>query len=299
MKRQRRDISSTSANSIGKFLPPQVREVIGTARDIYNTGRELYTTTKDTVNTLKSIGEYFISSGSTPSSSGKMVRRRQRNRRRRQRQNRRPTNFYLRPVRLPIKIVVPWSKFKGTKEKWNYHLSLDSIIKPFATTYDEFKCTRLRINYMCANPSSDTGNYVGICMDQNGFGDYGTATSEAWFESLASFPGSRVQHTSRGCVLNWYSTEPSSKEWRTAKEAKDYIVCSIYFAHTDATATELGGTTIITGTILARGRYYNVPTVDRLIHHGIHIQPPPTDAISEEFNNFTIVSAQGSPDGLT
>lgn len=172
------------------------------------------------------------------------------------------SNGYLRPERLHIRDIVPWKEMGGTKNRWSYHISLASLITPFKNVYDEFRVLNLRVKFFSdAQEGGATGCYTGILMDQNGFGDFGAATGSAWFKSIGCFPGSVVKHRGENITLTWRPTEPSAREWRRGEAEGKYVVASVFFADDGEQETEIGGTIHITGTVLARGRWYNVPTL--------------------------------------
>lgn len=174
----------------------------------------------------------------------------------------RMSNGYLRPERLQIRDIVPWKEMGGTKNRWSYHISLASLITPFKNVYDEFRVLSLRVKFFSdAQEGGATGCYTGILMDQNGFGDFGAATGAEWFKSIGCFPGSVVKHRGENITLSWRPTEPSAREWRRGESEGKYVVASVFFADDGEQETEIGGTIHITGSVLARGRWYNVPTL--------------------------------------
>lgn len=178
------------------------------------------------------------------------------------RKGHRNTNAYLRPERIHVRDIIPWSEPKGTKNRWNYHITLGSLIAPFVKVYDEFRVLNLKVKFFADAPERGaTGCYTGILMDQNGFGDFGAATGAAWFKSIGCFPESVIRHREEPISLSWGPTELLSREWRRGDAEKYYVVASLYFADDGEQETEVGGTLLITGKILARGRWYNIPTV--------------------------------------
>lgn len=178
------------------------------------------------------------------------------------RRRRGPSNGYLRAERIHVRDIVPWSEMKGTKNRWLYQVTLGSLIAPFVKTYDEFRVTNLRVRFLADAPEGGaTGCYTGILMDQQGFGDFGIATGAAWFKSIACFPGSKLLHRGHPMTLTWTPTEPSAREWRRGEKEKGYVVATLYFADDGTQETEIGGAMLITGTVLARGRYWNIPTL--------------------------------------
>lgn len=169
---------------------------------------------------------------------------------------------YMHAEKLQVRDIVPWTEMKGTKNRWNYHVTLASLITPFKNVYDEFRVLSLRVKFFSdAQEGGATGCYTGILMDQNGFGDFGAATGTAWFKSIGCFPGSVVKHRGENITLRWRPTEPDARQWRRGVENGNYVVASVYFADDGEQETEVGGTIQITGTVLARGRWYNVPTL--------------------------------------
>lgn len=67
--------------------------------------------------------------------------------------------------------MVSWTEMSGTKNRWLYAITLDSLIQPFKQAYDEFKVLRLNLEFFADAPEGGaTGCYAGILMDQKGFG---------------------------------------------------------------------------------------------------------------------------------
>lgn len=187
-------------------------------------------------------------------------------RRRRKRQGK-PRNAYLRAVRLPSKKIVLWSSMSGTKGKWLYHISLSDLIAPYVSTYDEFRVVSLRVTYKPDNATSADGLCAGVLMDQNGFGEYGSASETAWFQTIGSMPGSKIKPRFVTTTYFWRPTEPNSKEWRSYQrsETATYKVATFYMADDGKESAEYGGILEISGLVLGRGRYYNAPTVRQLV----------------------------------
>lgn len=194
-----------------------------------------------------------------------MPRKQRRPRRRRQVRRQRSLG-YMRPIRIPVRKCITWKETKGTTGKWLYHLKLGVLCNNFEKVFDEFKVVRLTFVHRPANSTSTSGLYAGVLMDQNGFGDFGSASAESWFQTIASMPGARVQSPHVGMRFTWRPTEPDSRAWRSYQqsEEKDYVICTLYFADNGDQSVELGGVIVVTGTILVRGKYYNAQVTQAL-----------------------------------
>lgn len=194
---------------------------------------------------------------------------------RRQRRGRRTRSLgYMRPIRIPVRKCITWNETSGTTGKWLYHLKLGVLCNNFEKVFDEFKVVRLTVTHRPANATSTSGLYAGVLMDQNGFGEFGNATGAAWFKTIASMPGAKVQSPHIGMRFTWRPTEPDSRQWRSYQrdEEKNYVICTIYFADNGDQSTELGGVLIITGTIYVRGKYY-----DAQVSHALASGPQDDD----------------------
>lgn len=258
------------------------------------TGKDL---TKETVRAyllenqpeLVPILDELVVGESESEDEAEMAGKGNKNRRRKPRVVRRrrgPSNGYLRAERIHIRDIVPWKEMEGTKNRWLYQVKLGSLIAPFVKTYDEFRVVNLRVRFLADAPEGGaTGCYTGILMDQLGFGDFGIATGAAWFKSIACFPGSKLLHRGHPMTLTWTPTEPSAKEWRRGETDSGYVIATLYFADDGTQETEIGGAILITGTVLARGRYWNIPTL-RAQHVGKLVRG---DAILSEIGDLEVV----------
>lgn len=199
-----------------------------------------------------------------------------------------PGNGYLKPERFHFKDIVPWSEMGGTKNRWMYQVKLSSLIQPFVKTYDEFRAINLQVKFLADAPEGGaTGCYTGVLMDQKGFGDFGIATGTTWFKSIACFPGSKLLHRGHSMNLSWRPTEPEAREWRRGEKESGYIIATMYFADDGTQESEIGGSMLITGTMLARGRYWNVPTL-RAQQLGEQLRGEAALAL-EEFEHLEVV----------
>lgn len=192
----------------------------------------------------------------------------------------RPQNAYLRPERFLIHDVIPWEKAKGTKNRWYYQVTLASLIAPFIHVYDEFRVEKLTATFLSDAPASGAvGCMTGILMDQEGFGDFGISTGTAWFKSIASFPGSKIQHRGGSMSLHWWPTEPPAREWSRGRDQENKVVATLYFADDGEQETEIGGVLRLKGFVSGRGRYYDVKTlrVDRAIEEMRKESAQPSD----------------------
>lgn len=194
------------------------------------------------------------------------IKRANKSRQRKVYRGRKYFNNYMKPIRIPVRVSIPWSRTSGTTGKWYFHIKLSSLIEHFTSTYDEFKIIRLTIRWLPNNSTSSQGLCAAVLMDQNGFGDFGSGAASSWFTSISAMPGSYVGNRHMSFRLNWRPTEPDSRNWRSYQrsEAK-YVVCSFYMADNGSEDSETGGVILVSGTALGRGMYYNASTVSRVI----------------------------------
>lgn len=181
-------------------------------------------------------------------------------------QRRRPMNNYLRPVKIPVRLSIPWERTSGTSGKWDFQIVLTDIVKNFVKTYDEFKILKLTLRWLPNNSTSSSGLTAAVLMDQKGFGNFGSASAESWFNTISSMPGSFVGNRHSSFSLNWKPTEPDSRQWRSYQRSETtYTVCRWYMADNGSEDSELGGIILCTGIAQGRGMYYNASTVGRSI----------------------------------
>lgn len=175
-------------------------------------------------------------------------------------------NNYLRPVRIPFRCSIPWARTKGTTGKWSMAITLNELIKGFTNTYDEFKVARLTVRWLPNNSTSSSGLCAAVLMDQDGFGEFGSAAASAWFTTISSMPGSYVGNRHSTFSLRWRPTEPASREWRSYQRSQTtYVICHFYMADNGAEDSETGGIILVSGTGFGRGMYYNAATTARLV----------------------------------
>lgn len=178
--------------------------------------------------------------------------------RRRQPMARRFKNNYLKGIRIPVRVSIPWKRTKGTTGKWSFAIKLSELVKNFTSTYDEFKVLRLSCRWFPNNSTSSLGLCAAVLMDQNGFGEFGNATGEAWFTTISSMPGSYVGNRHTSFALHWKPTEPDARQWRSYQRSETgYVICHFYMADNGAEDSETGGIILVTGLAMGRGTYYN------------------------------------------
>lgn len=182
--------------------------------------------------------------------------------RRRKPMARRPKNNYLRGVKIPVRVSIPWTRTKGTTGKWSFAVKMSDLVRNFTSTYDEFKVLKLNCRWLPNNSTSSLGLCAAVLMDQNGFGEFGAASSVAWFETLSSMPGSYVGNRHTSFRLHWNPTEPDARQWRSYQRGEaGYVICHFYMADNGAEDSETGGIILVTGLAMGRGTYYNAQTV--------------------------------------
>lgn len=282
--------------SILEYIPKNTRNILkNTIEEVspyIKTASEAYDAFKTLESQSEFIKEAFINSskqGSAPTGinprnqlRARMPRRRRSGKPRRA-NRRRNAPGYLRFVSFPIKDTIPWANQQGTTGKWLFHVTLEQLVKPFITTFDEFRVVKLQARY-CPNNSEGaaTGNFAGVLMDQSGFGDFGSAKADAWFLTLASFPGSKVTHRGAPMVHHWVPTEPDSRNWRSYQRSElKYVVCTLYYADNGKETVELGGCIVLSGKVQARGRYYNVPTLQHAMDKCRQLAAQPEEGFEE------------------
>lgn len=171
---------------------------------------------------------------------------------------RRKDNDYLRGVKIPVRVSIPWERTKGTTGKWSFAIQLKELVKNFVATYDEFKVLRLTCRWLPNNSTSSLGLCAAVLMDQNGFGEFGSATAKAWFTTISSMPGSYVGNRHTTFSLHWKPTEPDARQWRSYQRGETaYTICHFYMADNGAEDSETGGIILVTGLAMGRGTFYN------------------------------------------
>lgn len=250
--KHRRSITSNVSNAIKKEVKS------GTIRFAADAAKNYVT---PALHPLVDVAEEYLLADPTPNTTPAMGRRR--GKKQRTQRRRRRGNGYLRPTLLHIKDTILWSDTSGTSGKWYYNITLLTLIQPFVSVYDEFRILSLTVRYLPNNSTSAEGLYAFVLMDQSGFGAYGSASEIAWFKTLASMPGSRVNQRHEPASLRWYPTEPASREWRSYERdsLKSVIVATLYIADNGKETTELGGVFEMVGRAQGRGRYYNAKTL--------------------------------------
>lgn len=174
----------------------------------------------------------------------------------------RPKRFSssLRGYTVPLRKSFLWSEFKGSNGVWYLSINIAALTKEYVGTFDEFKVKRLVIRYFPNNNTSATGIYATVLLDQNGFGAASSGTEKGWFKTIATMPGSRVQHRNSNAIYFWKPTEASANNWWRYQNNADYPICTLYFADNGQESVELGGVLLVTGHLQARGMYWNAPT---------------------------------------
>lgn len=190
---------------------------------------------------------------------------------------RRRRNNFMGVSKIPVRRIIPYSATSGSQHRWYYQVKLSNFSKMFQDEYAEFKIIRLRVRYLPNNSTNETGLYTAVLLDRDGFGNYGAATATAWFTTIGAMPGARVLPRYVASTYHWKPTEPSVREWRN--KGQDLTYCTIYICNNGLETDELGGMLEISGTLLARGLYYNAavkslaeanPTM--FCNHPIHVQ---------------------------
>lgn len=161
----------------------------------------------------------------------------------------------LRAIRLPQKRVVMYESTKGTEHRWYYQVKLSLLTASLRETFAEFKVVNLSVKYVPNNSLSETGLYVSVLLDREGFGGYGSATGVSWFSYLGSMPGSVIKPRHTSTLHRWKPTEPSVRDWRNKDE--DTVLATCYICNNGKETDELGGLFEIRALVLARGRFYN------------------------------------------
>lgn len=219
----------------------------------------------------------------------KMPKRTGYTKRRIQRRRRTHQNGYVKPIRIPVRVSIPWSATSGTTGKWNIHVNLNSLIKNFIKTYDEFKVLSLNVKWLPNNSTSSIGLTAAVLMDQNGFGDFGSASSNSWFDTLSSMPGSYVGNRHTNFSLPWRPTEPDARQWRSYQRSQtNYVVCSFYMADNNSTDVEVGGVILVSGTAQGRGMYYNASTIQRSFAEELILRTQSADQLCSSFEEVAV-----------
>lgn len=165
----------------------------------------------------------------------------------------------LRGYTVPFRHTYLWSDMSGSSGKWYLPLTISSLIKEFAKTFDEFKIKALVLRYMPNNNTSATGIYASVLLDQTGFGASSGGTEKGWFRTISTMPGARVAHRNMNVTHRWRPTEAASNNWFRPATDKDYTVATVYFVDNGQETVELGGVLSITGHLLVRGLFWNAP----------------------------------------
>lgn len=242
------------------------------------------------------LAKELITKTKDPLASGIMRRRRNARSKGKGRRayRRRSTPAAMKPIHLPVKRVVVYSKTSGSEHRWYYTVPLSLITASFTSTFDEFKVTNLTVKYVPNNSQNETGLYVSVLLDREGFGGYGTATAAAWFSYIGSMPGSLIKPRYIPTTHRWKPTEPSARDWIRA--GVTHNLCTIYICNNGKETDELGGLLDIRATLLARGRYYDaavsLPNItefaDQLEQACIGHHRPPSPAQSTSSQNSLV-----------
>lgn len=163
---------------------------------------------------------------------------------------------WAKTTKLTLRKAITFAASSGSKHRWKYDVTFSLFTKNYAQVYAEFKVMKLHINYIPNNPTTETGLYVSVIADKDGFGGFGAAAATSWFPTLCAFPGSKVRPRYVGVTHNWRPTEPSEREW-VKGDASDFDLCTVYTCSNGLETDELGGMLLISATVLARGTHYN------------------------------------------
>lgn len=228
---------------------------VATARSAHNAYRAVH---GDPSAQLAFLNDVRKLSMPRPKKSGGVARRQFKRRYRKMKRS----NGYLKAVRIPVRLTIPWTRTKGTTGKWSFEIKLQELVKNFVHTYDEFKMQRLTVRWLPNNSTSSMGLTAAVLMDQSGFGDFGAASAAAWFTTISTMPGSYVGNRHTSFALRWKPTEPAAREWRSYQRSEGgYTICRFYMADNGAEDSELGGVILVSGFGYGRGMYYNAATM--------------------------------------
>lgn len=177
---------------------------------------------------------------------------------------------------LHTKHVYLWSDMSGTRGKWYKNFTIQELTRSFQTSFDEFKLVRITCSYRPNNASTDTGLYVGVLLDQSGFGKYDLGTEVSWFRTLATFPGSKIRPRSVKSNYVWYPTEPTARDWYRYQTDSSKVIATLYIADNGQETVELGGVMELFVTLKARGLYWNA-SVKSFVGNSVqgHSSEPP------------------------
>lgn len=209
--------------------------------DLYSGTQLAYESARDWIN------KTFPSGMAPRKPRPKRIRRKKRNTRRR--------NGFMGVSKIPCRRVVPYAATAGSKHRWYFNVKLSLFDKAFTSTYQDFKMLSLKVRYLPNNSTSETGLYTAVLLDNTGFGAYGAATAASWFTTIGAMPGAKIRARYIPSVFNWKPTEPSAREWNN--KSQDPVYCTIYICNNGQENDELGGMLEISGTMLARGLFYN------------------------------------------
>lgn len=165
----------------------------------------------------------------------------------------------LRGYTVPFRHTYLWSDMSGSSGKWYLPLTISSLIKEYAKTFDEFKIKSLVLRYMPNNNTSATGIYASVLLDQSGFGASSGGTEKGWFRTISTMPGARVAHRNMNVIHRWRPTEAASNNWFRPTTDTDHVVATVYFVDNGQETVELGGVLSVTGHLLVRGLFWNAP----------------------------------------
>lgn len=203
---------------------------------------------------------------------------------------RRRRNNFMGVSRIPVRRVVPYAASSGSEHRWYYNVKLSHFYGMFTSQYQEFRMANIRVRYLPNNSTNETGLYAAVMLDREGFGGYGAATAVKWFTTIGAMPGARIRARYTPTTFVWRPTEPSAREWCTYKQ--DITYCTVYICNNGLETEELGGMIEITGTLIARGLYYNavvtaIARADPVMfpHHSVH------SSSSLEFEQLDISSS--------
>lgn len=201
---------------------------------------------------------------STARTLAAMPQKRRNGSRRRRFQRRRPRSATAKVERRYVQFSIPYSTAHGTKHRYLYVVNSSDIVLDFKNQYDDYKIVSLNLRYMPNESMSTEGISVNVLMDDDGFGDYGTATAASWFKSLSRFPNARFERRGQVITRLWRPVRSSDKDFISVSGPSRNF-CTLYICNNGLeTGNEVGGALIVRAKVLVRGRYYNANSIESL-----------------------------------
>lgn len=232
-----------------------------------------------------------------PQPSGKMPPRKRRQMKKFKRRRKR-SNF-MGVSRIPVRRVVVYEASSGSYHRWYFNVKLSTFMHMFADEYQEFKVTRLRVRYVPNNATNETGLYSAVLLDREGFGSFGASTAVSWFPTIGAMPGAQIRPRYQPATMSWKPTEPTARDWYN--RTQDVTYATVYICNNGKETDELGGLLEITGTLLARGLYYNAKVkavMNAAYDAGLYNNVLPT-AAKMTVNDDALDSASSRPPSRT